>query len=428
MKLALAILLNLLALAALGWWLRREYRRAEPGLRRWLLPALALRVAAGVLPHGPDSAFALRWGKFVTAQFWEQPSAAWALWQGHELHGGGLPYVLYEWSNTLFVIKILGLLNLASLGSYWLTSVYLSVGCLICCWLLVCTLVRLFPAASAGAGVLAFLVWPSTVWWAAGITKETLVLSSGAVLVAMVLRSLYEEAPLPGWRRLGWWLLLGGLAWLHVRLRYFFALPLLGSLLALAGVMWAERRGWLRAGWRGQGLVLLAGMTLAAALAVAVGGEPVSKAFVTSQLWENYVHGIATSAGRPHLEYSDLRPTVSSMASHFPLAAAQTLVRPWLGESAALRYVGVGLENLVLLGLLALAATAVVRGRPGRLPPALVLALLLYCIVLAGLIGLSTPNLGTLLRYRAVLLPWLLWLLLQNDYARRLLRRLGLGD
>jgi hypothetical protein len=139
------------------------------------------------------------------------------------------------------------------------------------------------------------------------------------------------------------------------------------------------------------------------------------------------VHGIVTSAGRPHVEYSGLHPTVSSMASYFPLAAAQTLVRPWLGESAALRYVGVGLENLLLLGLLAMAATAVVRGRPGRLPPALVLALLLYCVVLAGLIGLSTPNLGTLLRYRTVLLPWLLWLLLQNDYARRLLRRLGLG-
>ena len=58
----------------------------------------------------------------------------------------------------------------------------------------------------------------------------------------------------------------------------------------------------------------------------------------------------------------------------------------------------------------------------------LVLALLLYCLVLAGLIGLSTPNLGTLHRYRAVLLPWLLWLLLQHDGARRLLRRLKIGD
>jgi len=69
----------------------------------------------------------------------------------------------------------------------------------------------------------------------------------------------------------------------------------------------------------------------------------------------------------------------------------------------------------------------VVRGRPGRLPAALVLALLLYCVVLAGLIGLSTPNLGTLLRYRTIFWPWLLWLLLQNDYARQILRRLGLG-
>jgi hypothetical protein len=57
----------------------------------------------------------------------------------------------------------------------------------------------------------------------------------------------------------------------------------------------------------------------------------------------------------------------------------------------------------------------VLRGRPGRLPAGLVLALLLYCLVLAGLIGLSTPNLGTLHRYRAIVLPWLIWLSLQGE-------------
>ncbi|RZK53627.1 MAG: hypothetical protein EOO59_12290 [Hymenobacter sp.] len=276
MKLALAILLNLLALAALGWWLRREHRQAEPGLRRWLLPALALRVVVGVLPHGLDSAFALRWGNFLTAQFWAQPDAAWSLWQGHEIQGDGPAYVLYEWSNTLFIIKIIGVLNFASLGIYWLTSIYFSVCSVVCCWGLVRMLRQLWPAAPLGAGVTAFFLWPSVVWWASGITKETLVLGSGAALVAVVLNSLYCKLPVPGWRRLGGWLLLLGLAWLHVRLRYFFALPLLGSLLALAGVVWAERRGWLRAGWRGQGLGLLSGVVLAGALVVAVGGEPVS--------------------------------------------------------------------------------------------------------------------------------------------------------
>jgi hypothetical protein len=429
MKLAVAILLNLLVLATLGWWLRREYHRAAPALRRWLLPALALRVATGMLPHGPDGEFALHWGEEFTARLWARPGMAWALWQGHEIRGEWGVYTLYEWSNTLFVIKIMGLLGVVSLSQAWLTCCYLSIAGFMGCWVLVRTLVRLFPAAPLGAGVGAFLLWPSVVWWASGATKETLVLGSGAALAALVISEVYKEAPpRKGWARLGWWLLLLGLAWLQVRLRYFFALPLLGSLVALVGTTLAQRRSWLRGGWLQLVLAMLAGVVATGAVAVAVGGEPVSKAFVTSQLWENYVHGVATSVGRPHLEYSGLRPTVSSMASYFPLAAAETLVRPWLGESAALRYVGVGLENLLLLGLLALATVAVVRGRPGRLPAALVLALLLYCVVLAGLIGLSTPNLGTLLRYRTVLLPWLLWLLLQNDYARRILRQLGLGD
>lgn len=54
------------------------------------------------------------------------------------------------------------------------------------------------------------------------------------------------------------------------------------------------------------------------------------------------------------------------------------------------------------------------------------LALLFYCLALAVLLGLSTPNLGTLNRYRAALLPFVLWLALQNDYAARGIRRLGL--
>ena len=71
-----------------------------------------------------------------------------------------------------------------------------------------------------------------------------------------------------------------------------------------------------------------------------------------------------------------------------------------------------------------LALLAVVRGQPGRLPAALVVLLAVYCLLLAIFIGLSTPNFGTLHRYRAALLPWLLLLLLQNDYARRLMRNL----
>lgn len=420
MRVGLAIILNLVLALGLGYWLRRAYCRATPGLRRWLLPTLGLRLAAGLLQDSLDARFANAWAWALTAQFWERPGVGWTLWQGHELRAGGRVMPMYEWSNTLFVIKVLALLNFASLGAGWLNGLYLSAGCFVGCWGLVRTLGRLFPAAPVGAGVGAFLLWPSVVWWTSGLTKETLVLGSGAALTALVLRALYGPAPTGRRRWVGRALAALALAWFHLRMRYFFALPLLGSLLALAGVAAAGRRHWLRPRWGGQALALLAGLALGGGVVLAVGGEPVSRAFVISQLWQNYTHGLATSPGRPHLAYPGLRPTVPSMAAHAPLAAAQTIVRPWLGESGELRYLGAGLENLLLLGLLVLAAWAVVRGRPGRLPPALVLALLLYCVVLAALIGLSTPNLGTLHRYRAVLLPWLVWLLLQNDYVRRL--------
>ena len=426
MKLVIALLLNTILLAALVSWLRWEYRRTIPGLRRWLLPALVLRLGAGLLPHGPDSRFLSFWGQALTAQFWARPGAAWALWQGHEIRVVGAMLDIYQWSNTLLTIKILALLNLASLGSQWANSCYLSAFCFVGCWMLVRTVARLFPAAPIGAGVVAFLLWPSVVWWASGTTKEALILGSGAMLTALVLSKLYGPSTRGiGWR-LGSWLLLLSLAWLHVRMRYFFALPLLGCLLALAATTLAVRAGGLRASWRWQLLVMASGLALVGLSVVAVGGEPVSQAFVTSQLWQNYQHGIATSLGRPHVVYASLEPSVNSMLWHFPLAATQALMRPWLGESAAPLYVVAGLENLLLLGLLMVAAVAVLRGRPGRLPAGLVLALLLYCLVLAGLIGLSTPNLGTLHRYRAAMLPWLLWLLLQNDYARQLLRRFRL--
>jgi hypothetical protein len=418
MKLFIALLLNALLVASLLSWLRAEYRLAAPELRRWLLPALALRLAAGVFPHGPDGRLMSFWGQALTAQFWARPSAAWVLWQGHEIHAGAQVLDSYQWSNTLFTIKILGLLNLASLGSEWLNGVYLSLFCLVGCWVLVRTLARLFPATPVRAGAVAFLLWPSVAWWASGITKEALLLGSGAALTALVLSKLYGAAPSERWQRLGSWLVLGFLAWLHVRMRYFFALPLLGCLLTLAGTTLATRRRWLPASWRWQLLALLGSASLAGLLVVLIGGEPVSKAFITSQLWQNYLHGLATSVGRPHLVYAGLEPTLGSMAQYFPLAAFQALARPWLGESAAPLYVVAGIENLLLLGLLVTAFWRVLRGQPGRVPAGLVLALLLYCLVLAGLIGLSTPNLGTLHRYRAIMVPWLLWLSLQGLNAQ----------
>jgi hypothetical protein len=165
-------------------------------------------------------------------------------------------------------------------------------------------------------------------------------------------------------------------------------------------------------------VVLIGGMRLAAEVIPVL---RVNK--FTNQLSNNYHQLLRASLDRPHIEYADLKPTVESMLSYAPKAIVNTITRPWLGEHRQFLYVVAGLENLALLLLLSVAFMALARQRVGYLPFVLVVVLVLYCLALAALLGLSTPNLGTLNRYRAVLLPYLVFLLLQNDYAARWLPR-----
>lgn len=434
MRLAVSILLNVLLAIGFIHWLRAEYRRAGPGLQRWLLPALGWRLLLTAISSqwpspdliGPNRPNPANWSRWLATYFWEQPAQVWPTLQRADFYLHGQAVHFYQWSNTLFLYKILALLSVVSGGMLWLNGLYLSLLCFVACWSLVRVLGEVFPLASSSAASVAWLAWPTVVWWTAGLTKETLGVGAGAGLVALALPLLYGARPAGRfWPAVGRAALFLLLAWVMVRMRYFFALPLLGGLLVLAGVRLATRRGWLGARPPAQVAGVLLGLGLAGGLAVALGGERLSLSYFSREVAANYQHGLRTSLGRPHLLYPGWQPTPASLLGHAPLAAAYTLVRPWPGESAQPLYLGASLENALLLALLGLALVAAWRGRAGRLPVALVVMLGLYCLLLAAFIGLSTPNLGTLGRYRVALLPWLLLLVLQNDYARSLLKKLG---
>lgn len=438
MRPVVTLLLNAGLLGALIAWLRVEYRRAGPSLRRWLLPALGWRLlltaisscrpSPDLFNSNPALPNPTKWSTWLATFFWEQPAQIWPTLQSASFHLHGQTAAFYQWSNTLFFYKILALLGMVSGGVIRVSGLYLSLLCFAACWGMVRALAQAFPAASAAGAALAFLAWPTVVWWTAGLTKETLVVGTGAGVVALVLPLLYGRVPVRWWPAVGRVALALVLAWVMVRMRYFFALPLLGGLVALTAVRLATRRGWLAASSRAQvgGLVLL--VAAGSFVAVRAGGERMSPSYFSREVDANYQHGLRTSIGRPHLHYADWQPTPASLLRHAPLAAAQTLVRPWPGESAQPLYLGASLENVLLAGLACLALLAVWRGCSGQLPAVLVALLLGYCLLLAAFIGLSTPNLGTLSRYRIALLPWLLLLLLQNDYVRRWLKKIpGIG-
>ncbi|MCR5886362.1 hypothetical protein LRS06_00955 [Hymenobacter sp. J193] len=420
MKVLLALGLNSLLFLWLGRWLWQQRRDAAIGA--WLGPALAFKLlatVASVVMLSYDAALYQQWGSWLNEHAWHE-TADWLRLLGQDsLHLGERTLFTRGLSNTLFFIKLLSLLNFASAGIVWLNALYVSLFSFIGSWQLVRVLARRFPATPPSAAAVAFLVWPSVVFWTSGLTKEALLVGAAAWLVALVIDASYQTArPL----RIGQVLGMILLAFLVVKMRYFFAVFLLLALAVLVLIWVGQRRGLLQRRWLQVGLLVLilgVGALVAGRVSHVFTGAKFSK-----ELMRNYNSLLKRSAGRPHIEYPGLEPTVPSVSRYAPLAVGNALMRPYLTESVSLRYFLAALENIVLLVVLGTGAWAIVRGRGGQLPFALVLVLLFYCLVVAVLIGLTTPNLGTLNRYRVSFLPFLLLLLLQNEYVARWLRRL----
>lgn len=430
-KLGVAVGFNALLLRLLLPWVAQQWREATGWWRSAFAIGLGLRVSTALLRHWNlklDAYYMSSVGDVVTEQLWVEPlNFLRMLTQSVTVLPnvtGTYKFVYQSSSNTWNLAKILSILNLGSLGCAQLNAVYLSVFAFIGCWILARTVATHLPHAPVWAGAVALLFWPSVWFWATGISKEAVLLSSGAWLLARLISVLYPRKTGPmaqtKARRWDWWGGTAALAVLHTAMRYFFALPLLAALAGL--VLGRGLEQWLPRRWAatvGMAVVFGAGAWLGPELSVAF---RLNK-FV-NQVIRVYSFDVAQSAGRPHFEYPNLRPTGTSILAHAPQAVVNTLTQPWLGQSRQPLYLAVGLENAALLLLLALAMWALVRQRAGYLPFGLALALGVQCLLLAFLIGITTPNLGSLHRYRSAMLPFLLLLLLQNDYAAALLCQL----
>ncbi|RTQ52473.1 hypothetical protein EJV47_05530 [Hymenobacter gummosus] len=419
MKLLLLLVGNAAVLYGLYRWLRTQ--RQVPQLRVFLLPTLALRLVAGLssaLHPSEDARYFHAWASHLAAQFWAAPLDWLHMLGGDEFHFEGRSLVFHDYSNTFFFMKVLSAFSWLTGGSFLVQGLYLSVAAYVACWTLVRVLSRLFPG-SRGAAIGGLLLWPSAVYWSSGITKESLLLAGSALLLAGALPLLYRPTEPGRWR----WALLAVLgAWLAFKMRFFFGGALVAMLLALAVVRAAEvAAGGLRRRWQ----VLLFGLLLAAGLRLAGEVSPVFRFNkFASQLTRTYATLREKSIGRPHIALPHLAPTAEGILLSVPKAAASTLLRPFAWEGDTVFYGFAALENLGLLLLTAPAGWDQLRRRPVPLPFALALVLLTYCLAMAALVGLSTPNLGTLSRYRAPWLPLLVYLLLCQPTVGGWLRRL----
>jgi hypothetical protein len=121
------------------------------------------------------------------------------------------------------------------------------------------------------------------------------------------------------------------------------------------------------------------------------------------------------------IHYNQLEATSSSILQNSPWALFSGLFRPAVTEARTALQWFIAIENLIILIFTLGALTQVTRLIKSK-HRLLLFSILMYATLLCIFLALSTPNFGTLSRYRVGFLPYLVFVLtIENPLTNKLM-------
>ena len=322
------------------------------------------------------------------------------------LFTGHHPVFMAEGRNDLFV-KILSIPYVATQGNYWISALYLAFFSFLCSWFLFRSVVGHYPKLLIPAFI-AFLLWPTSLFWSSGAMKDTLVNGSVFFLAGVCIRYKFGFS----FRFSQVTIALLCLAMLFYMKFYLAALMGISmGLLAWDKVAstFIEKKT----------IRMVSGI---AALIVLIG--------LTSQLnWnmnldklpgaitENYERMKILSEENEIISFN-LDGSYLSLLKNIPHSLYTGLFRPGIWQTSSWM-IFFGLESLFIYLLVIQNAIFFKHIKPNQLA---ILALF-FCMALAALLPMASPNLGSLVRYKSVFVPFLIFLLMATPYRRLFLKK-----
>lgn len=407
---------SVLVLAGLiGWF----YRHDRSTIKRFYFPFLLYRLLAGVCfgllytyyyTEGDTFSFfrdATRLSEAARENPLEYMRFLWGGGEGHPLW----QIVDNHQTRSLFMVKWVSVVSLFSGDNYWIATLYFAFFSFAGAWHLVRVIANAWPRAEVAAAV-AFLLFPSVTFWSSGIVKESLALPALFSMTAVLLRWWTTS-------RIGWtdWLLLFVSVWIGWRLKYYYT----GIFLSVAGASSAAKymANILRIS-RVRSRLLLWAVTFVLFIATATLLHPnFSLQALPQVIADNYRAYAELSDEGGMIVYTELSPSWWSIIKNAPEALASGFFRPFLWEADSMVMLAAALENTMLLILLLWAIVRWLK-KPGMSEPVLTMALVVFVLLLGVLLPLSTPNFGTLSRYRIGYVAFFAFLVLSGFGLKRL--------
>ena len=388
----MTLFLNLLIISGL---LVAGYRwtRKSP-LNKFYWPALVLKIVMGVLLgviylnyySGGDtfsffeSAILFKdvafqsWGNFIDLYVRSDYQA--------------LPGFQYAWIPSAFFVKILAFLALVTADNYWLSGIYLSIFSFWGLWTWTEILVRL--TKSIRVSMLVGFLFPSILFWSSGVMKESLAIPALAVLLAIFIK--YYLGYKLGWKQV---VLALVLLIILATLKYFVAAILIAIVIS---VLVARKLLPVDGHWYSE-LLLISTMLFVAGCVVSLLHPNLWPSRIIEVIFINYTEFVKSSSAGSVIIYEGFRPDFLSVVYYLPKAIFAGLFLPLLPVPGSLISIASVFENWILL-VSTIASIVLIRLPQKRELRFCIWGGLLFVLISAGLIALSTPNLGTLARYK----------------------------
>ncbi len=410
--------INIFAIAIIVYYWRK--RLSPSPIKTFFLPALLLKLGAGLLLgliyrfyyHGGDTFVYFEDAEILANLAYQSPFSYLKAW-------GGSPIATLNYADqprALAIVKIISIPAIITFKNYWITSIYLSLFSFFGMWRLA-VLLSLVQDNFKYPAVVAFLFYPSIVFWSAGVLKEPVIMGCLSICLVIYLPYILMQERL----RFSQFLLSLLLMFIIWQLKFYYAaafVPLLFAVVINAFIKNTSPRYRDSLAWQiiFTILVPLLSYFIMSGINPMLNIENLFTEILKNHDWY-LVNGALPLEG--YIHYTELAPNMHSFIKNAPLSLISGLFRPLAFDAHNLLQILAGLENTLLLILFVAALLKVYKLKHSR-HIYLFFLTVIYIGVLATFLAIAAPNFGTLMRYKIAFLPFLVFLILVDNPLLRM--------
>ncbi len=297
-------------------------------------------------------------------------------------------------NDSRLIIRLNAIFRIFSFGNYHIHNLLLNLLSFVGLY----SLMRLFihVSGSKWKSYLAAFAVPSTIFWSSGILKEAVLIFA----IGLFCWNFYRFVN-------------GTYRW-KTGLTILVLLPLLlvVKLYVFAGLITASAGLFLASRWKRVALSFLVCCLGFFVVVSVIGFVSPKYSFVELlvQKQHDFVELAKRAAAGSFIHTMKLDHSVGSILYNLPVGLLNSLTRPWPNDMHGLLFIPPFLENLVILFLIAL--VIIYPNRLDLKQKAFIWFAATFTVILFSIIGITTPIIGAIVRYKIPALPFLFILLL----------------